>query len=102
MVRVDDRTLVGVHVRGLSGSTTYPTHVHNAPCAAPTYGGSHYQHGPSGGVSAVNEIWPTVQTNGQGNGLGLVTHAHRARPDAMSIVIHQPGTNNRLACVDLN
>ena len=44
MVRVGDRTLVGVHVRGLDGSTTYPTHVHNKACAAPDFGGSHYQH----------------------------------------------------------
>lgn len=106
LVRVGDRTLVGVHVRiqvpeGPSG-VTYPTHVHNKACAAPDFGGSHYQHDIGGAVDADNEIWPTVQTNHRGLGLGFATHDHRARPEAMSIVIHQPLTNVRLACVDLS
>lgn len=101
MVRVGDRTLVGVHVRGLSGSTTYATHVHNKACAEDS-GGSHYQHEVRGDADAVNEIWPTVTTNQRGNGLGFATHAHRARPEAMSIVIHHPETGVRLACADLS
>lgn len=102
MVRVGDRTMVGVHIRGLDGSTVYPTHVHNKRCAAPDFGGSHYQHQVGGDVDALNEIWPTVRTNDRGNGLGFAAHAHRARSEAMSIVIHQAGTNTRLACADLS
>ncbi len=102
VVRVGDRTMVGVHIRGLDGSTEYPTHVHNKACAAPDFGGKHYQYEVDGGIDAVNEIWPTVRTNPRGNGLGFATHAHRARPEAMSIVIHQPVTNVRLACADLS
>jgi len=101
MVRFGDRTLVGVHVRGLEGSETYSTHVHNKACAAPAFGGSHYQDDPASGVNADNEIWPTVQTNPSGNGRGFATHDHRARPEAMSIVVHQPDTGVRLACADL-
>ena len=105
MVRAGDRTIVVVHVRGLEANTTYPTHVHNAPCAATPAGGGHYQDqigiGPSY-VNAVNEIWPVVSTNPTGRGLGYATHAHRARAQAMSIVIHYPAnTTIRLACVDL-
>jgi hypothetical protein len=102
MVRVGDRTLVGVRVGGLDARTSYPAHVHNAPCATPTFGGSHYQHEPGGAVDDVNEMWPRVTTNRGGRGLGFAVHGHRARAEAMSIVIHYPlDTSIRLACVDL-
>ncbi len=102
MVRVGDRTVVGMYVRGLEARTTYPAHVHNAPCAAPTFGGSHYQHLVGGPVDAENEMWPAVDTNRRGAGFGWAAHGHRARPEAMSIVIHYPtDTSVRLACVDL-
>jgi hypothetical protein len=102
MARVGNWTLVGVRVGGLDNSTTYPTHVHNKACAAPDFGGTHYQHERSGAVDAVNEMWPTVTTNRGGRGLGFAVHGHRARAEAMSIVIHYPlDTSIRLACVDL-
>ncbi|MDH5236668.1 MAG: hypothetical protein OEW85_03515 [Acidimicrobiia bacterium] len=102
MMRTRHRTFVAVHVRGLDVDTTYPAHVHNAPCSATTPGGGHYQHEIGGPVDAVNEIWPTVTTNHRGRGWGHATHDQRARPDAMSIVIHYPpDTSIRLACVDL-
>lgn len=102
MLRIGDRTAVVVHVRGLDPRTTYPAHVHNAPCSDPTPGGSHYQHVVGGPVDAVNEIWPTVTTGPSGVGLGFATHANRARAEAMSIVIHYPpDTSVRLACMDL-
>ena len=102
MVRLGSWTLVGVHIRGLDGGATYPTHVHNKMCVAPDYGGSHYQHTVGGAVDGENEIWPTVTTNRRGNGLGFAVHANRARPEAMSIVVHHPDTGVRLACVDLS
>ena len=101
MVRVLDLTFVLVRVRGLDGNATYPTHVHNAPCADPTFGGGHYQHNVGGNVNARNEIWPVVSTNDNGKGKGFAWHSHRARPEAQSIVIHHPDTLARLACVDL-
>ena len=102
MVRADDRTVVKVRVRGLDPSTVYPTHVHNASCAGTPPGGGHYQHEIGGPVDAVNEIWPVVTTNDSGSGWGSAVHRHRARPDAMAIVIHYPpDTSIRLACLDL-
>ena len=105
MVRLPHRTLVAVHVRGLDASTTYPAHVHNAPCSAMPAGGGHYQQEPGVGpdfANDTNEIWPTVNTNRRGRGHGHAVHADRAREEAQSIVIHHPNpTSIRLACVDL-
>ena len=105
MVRAPARggtTAVMAIVRGLEGDTTYPTHVHNAPCSASPAGGGHYQHQVDGSVDAVNEIWPTVETGHGGVGIGMARHDHRARAEAQSIVIHYPqDTAIRLACVDL-
>ena len=96
------KTLVVVQVRGLDPNTVYPVHVHNAPCSATPPGGGHYQDQIGGPVDPVNEIWPTVETNAAGNGLGVAVHGHRARPDAMAVVIHYPpATSIRLACADL-
>lgn len=102
MVRSDDRTVVKVRVSGLDANTTYPTHVHNAACSATPPGGGHYQHEVGGAVDAVNEMWPVVTTDDLGRGRGFAIHDHRARPDAMAIVIHYPpDTSIRLACLDL-
>ncbi len=98
----EGRTVVTLRVRGLEPNTTYPTHVHNQPCSATPPGGSHYQHTVGGPVDAVNEIWPTIETNRRGSGAAFVVHGERARDDAQSIVIHYPpDTSIRLACVDL-
>ena len=100
--RLGDRTVVRAHVRGLAPDTTYPAHVHNAPCSAVPPGGGHYQHVVGGPVDADNEIWPTIETGPSGVGTGFATHAHRARSDAQSIIIHYPvDTSIRLACADL-
>lgn len=102
MVRLPHRTIVSVHVQGLDAHTTYPAHVHNAPCSASPAGGGHYQHEVGGSVDAVNEIWPIVTTDRHGRGHTNVAHHHRARAEAQSIVFHHPAdTSIRLVCVDL-
>jgi len=105
MIRIgeaDGRTIVSVLVRGLDPNTTYPVHVHNQPCSFTPPGGGHYQHVVGGPVDAVNEIWPAISTNAQGNGTGFATHDHRARPAAQAIIVHNPSnTSIRLACIDL-
>lgn len=102
MIRLPHRTLVAVFASGLDSDTTYPAHVHNAPCSHTPPGGGHYQHVVGGAVDTVNEIWPIVSTNARGRGHGFATHDHRARAEAQSIVIHYPpNTSVRLACVDL-
>jgi len=95
----DGRTYVRVFARGLDANATFPTHVHNMSCA--DGGGGHYQYDVGGAVDAINEIWPAVTTRGWGFGWGSASHGHVARPEAQSIVIHQPGSLVRIACADL-
>lgn len=99
MVRTgSEMTLVSVHVAGLAPDTTYPVHVHNAPCS--TGGGGHYQQVIGGPVDAVNEIWPAFTTNAAGMGSGQAMNAFWARPEAQSIVIHDTD-GARIACANL-
>ena len=99
MVRTaDGKTIVQVH---LSGLHPHVTHVHNLPCSVNS-GGGHYQHIVDGPVDAVNEIWPGFTTNAAGNGNGNATNDFTARPEAQSVVIHDPDAGNaRIACADL-
>lgn len=102
MVRSHEHTLVLVRARGLEPNTTYPAHVHDAPCDADPPGGGHYQHDVGGPVDDQNEIWPTVTARRNGRGFGIAFHDEVARPDARAVVIHHPpDTSIRLACVDL-
>lgn len=95
------KTIVGVHVTGLQPGVTYPVHVHNQPCNVGN-GGGHYQNEVGGPVDAENEIWPGFTTNAAGVGNGKATHAYIARPEAQSIVVHDPNANGaRIACADL-
>ena len=97
----DGKTLAMVQVKGLTPDTTYGVHVHNDTCSNLTSG--HYQDVPGGAVDAVNEIWPTVTSNANGNGSGFAMNDFTARPEAQSIVIHaNPTGGPRIACADLN
>jgi hypothetical protein len=95
----DGKTLVSVHVEGLADSTTYGVHVHNKACGD-SNGGSHYQHDPNGGANPVNEIWPGFTSTPAGIGNGFAVHAHTARAEAQSVVVHAPD-GTRIACADL-
>lgn len=103
MIRTDTpggRTVVVSVARGLTPNTTFGSHVHDAPCS--TGGGGHYQHVVGGAVDDENEIWPILHANEQGVAVARATHRHRARPEARSIVIHDPGDGARIACLDLD
>lgn len=93
------RTLAHVQAWGLASNTTYPIHVHNAPCAV-NNGGGHYQHVVGGPVDDINEIWPAFTTNASGHGNGRAANDFTARPEAQSIVIHDTD-GARIACADL-
>jgi hypothetical protein len=100
MVRTaDGRTLTQVQAWGLAPSTTYPVHVHNAPCTV-NNGGGHYQDVVGGSVDNVNEIWPGFTTNASGHGNGYAVNDFTARPEAQSVVIHDTD-GARIACADL-
>ena len=100
MVRTaDGTTIVMVSVRGLTASTAYGAHVHGRACAD-GFAGGHYKHDPAGPAAPPNEIWPAFTTNGAGVGNGRATAHWRARPEAMSVVVHAPG-GAKVACADL-
>lgn len=101
LVRSDDSTTVSVALVGLQPDTDYPAHVHQMPCAQ--LGGGHYKLDPSiEDTDESNEIWPTFTTDSDGNGMGTVTVDHRARGDALAVVVHDPNADNaKFLCADL-
>jgi hypothetical protein len=103
MVRTaDGRTIVTVHLSGLHPGVAYGAHVHNLPCGV-SNGGGHYQHVVGGPVDPINEIWPGFTANAAGIGSGNATNDFTARPEAQSVVVHDPDAGNaRIACADLN
>ena len=115
LTRTDDSTFAKIVVRGLEPGTTYASHVHNAPCAAPALGGSHYRNDPAGPAMPPNELWLSssddpmagITANGGGVAHGRGSADWVARPEAQSIVIHYipPGGTTaggpKIACADL-
>ncbi len=88
-----------VHAIGLPASLPATIHVHDSPCNVAA-GGGHYKLDYSiAAAEAANEIWPGISAtdvNGIGSGYAR-TNKHYARPEAQSMVIHDP-TNARMAC----
>jgi len=103
MVRTaDGQTIVTIQITGLKSGVTYGAHVHNLPCGV-NNGGGHYQDVVGGPVDAANEIWPGFTANPAGIGNGFASNDFTARPEAQSVVIHDPtAANARIACADLN
>jgi hypothetical protein len=96
------RTTVIVHLSGLHAGVAYGVHVHNLPCGV-SNGGGHYQDVVGGPADPINEIWPGFTANAAGIGNGNATNDFTARPDAQSVVVHDPDASNaRIACADLN
>jgi hypothetical protein len=101
MIRTPDgRTIVTVHLEGLSPDTTYASHVHAAACDVGDADG-HYKFDPAGAATPPNEIWPgPITTNDAGVGNGNTIAAGTAGPAARSVVVHAPG-GAKIACADL-
>lgn len=100
MIRTPDgKTLVSVHVDGLTANTTYGSHVHQLPCGTSDADG-HYKYDPAGPAAPPNEIWPGFTTNDAGVGNGNATVDWIAGPTAVSVVVHAPG-GAKIACADL-
>ncbi len=107
----DGLTIVRVSVNGLQPNTTYASHVHALPCNTPgtpggtDFAGGHYKQNPlvtEVTATAAAEIWTSFTTDQMGYGQARTQVPHVARPDAASIIIHDPTTpTTRLACVDL-
>lgn len=94
-------TNILVFVSGLNPDAEYGAHVHAQRCNVDE-GGPHYQIDETVmDVMEENEMWPTVRTNADGDGTGYVRVDHYARDNAYSVVIHETGTPDRIACADL-
>ena len=100
MIRTPDgKTIVSVHVEGLSPNTAYGAHVHQLPCGTSDADG-HYKNDAAGPAAPPNEIWPGFTTNDAGVGNGDATVGWTAGATAVSVVVHAPG-GAKIACADL-
>lgn len=101
--RKDGTTTAELTVSGLpDGVTEFPAHVHAGTCGLTPPGGPHYKLDPS--VTAeveANEIWLDFDVDGGEAMSSEDKPAHLARPDAISVVIHAPGSDDRLMCIEL-
>jgi hypothetical protein len=90
-----------VFATGLMPNVEYGAHVHAKRCNDEG-GGPHYKIDTAiADVLQQNEIWPAVTTDADGKGVGYLRVQHYAREDALSVVIHQTGSTERIACADL-
>jgi hypothetical protein len=101
MVRTPEgKTLVSIHVEGLTSGVTYASHVHKQACGDGEADG-HYRFDPAGPATPPNEIWPgpfTANAAGVGNADTIAVGS--AGATAMSVVVHAPG-GAKIACADL-
>jgi Cu/Zn superoxide dismutase len=100
LVVTDTHSSIEIGVSGLTNDVVYNSHVHTGTCA--TGGGGYYKQDASGAQDSHNGLWPTLKVNSRGVGSGRAEHDFIVSADAKSVVIHQPGTNSRIACADLN
>lgn len=108
MVRHDKGTEVTVHVSGVRPHRSHSVHVHSGPCRAH---GPHYKHDPNGPGEPPNELWPSsdpdapeagLVADGEGYGTARAEASWTARPEAASVMLHHPQTNEMMACADLH
>ena len=91
-----------VFASGLNPNAEYGAHVHARRCDDEG-GGPHYKIDIEVmDVIESNEIWPAITSDVDGNGVGYLRVNHYARADAASVVIHQTGGLERIACANLS
>ncbi len=98
MVSTESST-VQLYATGLSANKRYAAHVHNDVCSAG--GGGHYLQNLDGEDVAENGLWPALDTDMDGMAMTEVEQPFMVRADAKSVVIHEPGSGDRIACADL-
>ncbi len=107
LVITNTSSTVEVYVKGLTAGEQYNTHVHEAWCSSSDDkpGGGHYLQNPEGEDEASNGLWPmiTVVSDSDDNtvGMGFATNEFVVTEGAKSVVIHEYGSSDRIACVDL-
>jgi hypothetical protein len=96
---VDGTSQVSVAASGLTASTPHNVHVHTWPCSYEA--GGHYKLDP--GIEETvetNEIWPAFTSDADGRGWAYIDTSS-IRGDALSVIIHDPASGDKLACADL-
>lgn len=93
-----DTTTVVVVLNRLAPDTSYPAHLHVGSCDDV---GGHYQHDPDGGAEPPNELWPEFETDHLGRARTSATAPWVARPEAASVVVHDPDSGAMVLCADL-
>ncbi|MEZ4237298.1 MAG: hypothetical protein R3F59_14335 [Myxococcota bacterium] len=91
---------VSIAASGLTPGVEHTAHVHTMPCAYEA--GGHYLLDPSvtdGGED--NEIWARMTPDADGNAAAALVVDAPIRGDALSVVIHDPDSGDKLACADL-
>lgn len=105
-ITADDRagtamTALAVSFTGLRPDTTYPGHLHEAPCSAD--GGGHLMNDPAGPAEPGNEVWFTLETGADG---AAIAHGNTVdwwlEPVERSVVVHDPDDKAKLLCIDLS
>lgn len=99
-ITADGMSKVEVYLSGLGADTQYASHVHNEACA--NGGGAHYLQDMSAEDIAENGLWPAISTDASGAGSGSAMQDFVVRPDARSVVVHEPESGDRIVCADLN
>lgn len=96
--RAADTTTVVVVLNGLAPDTRYGAHLHVGSCDDV---GGHYQDDPDAAAAPPNELWPALDTDRLGRARTSETADWVARPEAASVVVHDPATNAKVLCADL-
>ncbi|MEQ1570974.1 MAG: hypothetical protein ABMA64_35420 [Myxococcota bacterium] len=101
LVRYLDGTAgLTLSVTGLTPATEHTAHVHTWPCEYEA--GGHYLIDPAvldGGEP--NEVWASFTPDVDGNAAYEKSVDVGLRGDALSVVVHDPVTGDKLACADL-
>jgi hypothetical protein len=100
----DGTTVATLEVTGLpADAAEFDAYVHAGTCNLDPPGGPRYKLDPE--VTAEiesNEISLGFAVDGEGGASSSNDKdAHLARPDAVSVIIHAPGTDTRLSCIEL-
>lgn len=102
------KSIVTLHVSGLTPNRSYGAHVHVAACESGQAGG-HYRNVPAGPATAANEVWLDFTTNaaGQGRAKAVVNFGFRL-DGANAVVVHDHATDGagaagpKLGCINVD
>jgi len=96
---VDGTARVSVAAAGLASGTPHNVHVHTWPCDYEA--GGHYKIDPAVKETVdTNELWPAFTTDADGRGMAYVSTGP-IRGEALSVIIHDPVSGDKMACADL-